>query len=89
MGEYFKWTRPQVNEKVLEILKRSATKVDSVALESNLDSQLLLSKNDIFAFQWDLQEIFQFDHPNIPPMKNGVEAAEYVTNVLQESGRLI
>lgn len=46
-----------------------------------------------FGFQWDLQEVFQFDIPEVQAdcrnFKSAREAVEFVTFTLDESGRLI
>ncbi|KAJ3327011.1 hypothetical protein HDU76_012437 [Blyttiomyces sp. JEL0837] len=86
------WTREALHEKILDLLFDYAQcPQEQISLEANLEEQLLIDSLDRFGFQWDLQNIFQFD---IPPqrrfardLKSGREAADWVMSILEEDGR--
>ncbi|TPX45540.1 hypothetical protein SeMB42_g03964 [Synchytrium endobioticum] len=88
-----KWSKNDVEEKVLDMLL-DAAKVndDVVTLEANLVYDLLMDDRERFGLYWDLQEEFQF---NIPPLRrfardlaSGREAVDWVASYLEQQERL-
>ncbi|KAJ3218615.1 hypothetical protein HK099_004997 [Clydaea vesicula] len=66
---------------------------EDVNMLANLEHDLLMSKHDRFGFQWDLQEVFQFDITEgrtwSRDLQSGKEASDFVASILEEEGRLV
>ncbi|KAJ3093184.1 hypothetical protein HK102_003592 [Quaeritorhiza haematococci] len=89
-----KWTKIGVDEAVLDLLFDHANVApEQITLEKNLIHELLLSRQERFGFQWDLQEKFQFQLPpsrrHTRDLQSGREAADWVASILEENNRLL
>ncbi|KAI8854204.1 hypothetical protein BC829DRAFT_380602 [Chytridium lagenaria] len=65
---------------------------NKISLDANLENSLLLDRLDRYGFQWDLQEIFEFQlgytRDFARDLQSGREAADWVAAKLEELNRL-
>ncbi|KAJ3077703.1 hypothetical protein HDU99_001021 [Rhizoclosmatium hyalinum] len=89
------WAVPNVQQTVLQLLFEYAEGVaeDKITLDASIQNTLLVDRQDRFGLQWELCEIFQIyiDTARLHnrDFASGREAAEWISAVLEEQGRLV
>ncbi|KAJ3104095.1 hypothetical protein HDU97_009544 [Phlyctochytrium planicorne] len=87
------WTRSAIELQIVDMLfDYSNIPAEKVTLEANLEKTLLLDRYDRFGFQYDLEDIFDFQLSSSKhftrDLQSGREAVDWVSSRLEEQNRL-